>query len=216
MLNLNIKERDAKKKVDQADMPAVFYGKKEESTPVSVKKTEFSKVFEEAGESTVINLKRDWGDDLNALIHDVALHPVSHEPIHADFYIFEKGKKVEVSVPIEFVGESPAEKELGGIVIKVMHELHIQADPTKLPHSIEVDISSLENFDSIIAIKDVTFPEGVEPLSSEEEVVVSVSEPKEEVVEEEVEVDLSSIEVESKGKEKDGEESSEEKKEEGK
>ncbi len=129
------------------------------------------------------------------------LHPVTGKPIHADFYVFEKGKKIKVDVPLEFVGTAPAIKELGGTLIKVLHTVEIEALPKDLPHGIEVDIASLVNFDSVITAKDIVLPAGVELAISDEDIVASVSEPKEEVEEVSAPIDLSTIEVAKKGKE---------------
>jgi large subunit ribosomal protein L25 len=188
-------------------IPAVYYGPKEESTPISIKTAEFKKLWKGSGESSVINIKVD-GKELEALIHEVAFHPVSGEPLHADFYVIEKGKKVTVDVGLDFIGVSPAVKELGGMIVKVMHEIEIEAMPKDLPHSIDVDISVLTDFEKHIAIKDLKLPEGVRATADPEDMVVMVHEAKEEVEEEPVEMDLDSIEVEKKGKEEEGEESS--------
>ena len=185
-------------------MPAVFYGKKEKSTPVIISKAEFKKVWREAGESSVIDLVGK-NIEAEALIYDVDLDPVTDEPRHADFYVFEKGKKIEISVPLEFIGVAPAVKDMGGTLVKVMHEIEIEALPKDLPHNISVDISSLVNFDSQILAKDVKLPQGVALVTKSEEVIASVYETKEEV-EETAPIDLASIEVQKKGKEaKEGE-----------
>ena len=108
----------------------------------SNKKTEFLKAWKNAGESTVIKLDTPTGE-LEALIHAVDINPITSEPRHADFYIFEKGHKVEVAVPLEFIGISPAVKDLGGVLMKILHEIKVKAEPSNLPHQIEVDISSI-------------------------------------------------------------------------
>jgi large subunit ribosomal protein L25 len=91
-----------------------------------------------------------------------------------------------------------------------MHEVEISALPKDLPQKLEVDISSLIAFDSIITAKDIKLPEGVELKVKLEDVVASVYEPKEEVAEV-APVDLSAIEVSKKGKEaKEGEAPAEE------
>jgi large subunit ribosomal protein L25 len=179
-------------------LPGVFYGHKKTSTPIQVKKVDFLKAWREAGESTVISLKTKEGS-VEALIHDVDIDPVTNEPRHADFYVFEKGHKVEISVPIEFEGVAPAIKDLGGILVKVLRELKIKAEPANLPHEIKVDISGLVDFQSQILAKDVVLPKGVELIENPEEVVAAVTEAKEEVIES-APVDLSQIEVEKKGK----------------
>lgn len=181
-------------------MPAVFYGKKEASTPITLKQTDFAKVWKEAGESTVVTLDTPAGEK-ESLIHEVELDPVSGNPTHADFYVFEKGKKVEVSLPLEFIGVSNAVKDLGGTLMKIMHEVKIEAEPKNLPHNIEVDISSLSAFGDQILAKDLSLPTGVELKELPEEVVATVAAPREEKEEEAAPVDLSAIEVsEERGK----------------
>lgn len=204
MVTLNYIER--KKVGNSTDLrkagsiPAVFYGKKQASSPISVKTSEFIKVWKEAGESSVISLVGSLGT-VDALIHDVDIDPVTEIPQHADFYVFEKGKKIEVNIPLAFVGVSPAVKDLSGNLVKVMHELAIEASPENLPHEIEVDISTLVNFDSQILAKDIILPKGVTLASVEDEVVASVSAPRADEAEEPaVAPDLSSIEVVKKGK----------------
>lgn len=206
-ITLNVEKRDIKADVDAlrkaGKMPAVFYGKKEASTPISIAMVDFVKAYKQAGESTVVILKGE-GIEVESLIHDMDLHPVTGKPLHADFYVFEKGKKIKVDVPLEFVGVAPAVKDLGGTLVKVLHSLEIEALPKDLPHKIDVDISTLATFDSVIVAKDIKLPEGIELVTKEDEVVASVYEPKEEV--EAAPIDLSAIEVEKKGKEaKEGE-----------
>lgn len=204
MTKLKVELRDRAVKLDvlrkAGSIPAVFYGKKEASTPISVSKTAFLKAWKEAGESTVISLDTPNGV-VESLIHDVDFDPVTGSPRHADFYVFEKGHKVKIDIQLEFVGVSPAVKELGGILVKVMHEVKVEAMPKDLPHSIEIDISSLTTFESQILAKDIVLPTGVVLVENDEEVVALVSAPREEKEEEAAPIDLSLIEVEKKGKE---------------
>lgn len=181
-------------------MPAVFYGKKTESTPISVAQNEFIKVWRTVGESGVVSIKTGT-TSVDALIREVSVDPVTDAPLHADFYVFEKGKKMEVSVPLEFVGVAPAVKDLGGSLVKVLFELKISADPQHIPHDITVDISSLVTFESQILAGDIKLPAGVELVELPTEVVASAAAPKEDEPETvEAPVDLSAIEVEKKGK----------------
>lgn len=203
-ITLKVEKRDVKASVEDlrkaGKMPAVFYGKKEASTPIAISLVDFVKAYKQAGESTVVILKGE-GVEVESIIHDMDLHPVTGKPIHADFYVFEKGKKIKVDVPLEFVGVAPAIKELGGTLIKVLHDVEVEALPKDLPHKLEVDISALVDFKSVIAAKSIKLPSGVALAISEDEIVASVAEPKEEVEEVAAPVDLSAIEVEKKGKE---------------
>lgn len=212
MITLKVEKRDKKEPLGEmrkaGQMPAVFYGKKEAATSIKVPFAIFEKTLKDAGESTILHLEGD-GIDVDVLIHEVDLDPVTDKPRHADFYAIEKGKKLEIKIPLEFIGVSPAVKDLGGVLVKVMHEIEIEALPKDLPHKLEVDISSLATFDSVVTAASIKLPEGVTLKVKPEEVVASVYEPKEEVVEV-APVDLSTIEVAKKGKEaKEGAEGAE-------
>ena len=97
MLSLNVEKRDSKANLNASrkagKVPAVFYGRKEKSTPIWVTEKEFIKVWKKAGESSVIELK-GAGQDVQALIQDIDADPVSDKVRHADFYVIEKGKKL--------------------------------------------------------------------------------------------------------------------------
>jgi len=204
---LQVRKREGKKSLNTlregSEMPAVFYGPKEESTSIAIETDVFKKLWKEAGESTVIELKGD-GIDKEVLIHDVDIHPVTGEPRHADFYVMEKGKKVTVKIPHEFVGISPAVKELGGELLKVTHEIEIEVLPKDLPQHIEVNIESLVDFESQILARDVSIPESAELITKEDDVIILVNEAKEEEEPEEV-ASIDDIEVEQKGKKEEPE-----------
>ncbi len=217
MLTINIEKRDKTHKLEAlrkaGKLPAVYYGRIEKSTPVAVSAAEFLKVWKKAGESSIVELK-GLDDAHQALIKDVDVHPVTGVPRHADFYVVEKNKKLEVKVPLNFVGVSTAVKDLAGILVKVLHEIEIEALPKDLPHSIDVDIALLATLESQIAAKDIKLPAGVELKVSPEEVVALIAVAKEEVVEEAAPIDMAAIEVEKKGKgAKEGGEPAEESKE---
>jgi large subunit ribosomal protein L25 len=209
MLSLTVEKRKDVGKLDAVRaaglMPAVFYGPKEASTSISIPLVEFKKVWKKAGESSVIILK-DGATEHEALIHEVDKHPLTGEPRHADFYVIEKGKKVTVNVPLIYSGISPAVKDKGGILVKVHREVEVEAAPRDLPHELTVDITKLIELNDVIHAKDIILPKGVDLKINPEEVITSIAEAKEEVVEAPAAIDMSAIEVEAKGKEvKEGE-----------
>jgi large subunit ribosomal protein L25 len=196
--------RAPKETKKEGHIPAVYYGSQSSSTPIFINFAEFNKVLASAGESSSITLLTEHGNE-NAMIQDVQFDPVKCSPIHVDFYIIEKGQKVHVKTPIVFIGESQAVKE-GGVLVKVMHELSLEGEPSKLPHEITVDIASLVTKDDAIKVSDIQLPAGVELYHiTGDDVIASITEVKEEV-EEAPAVDLSAIEVEQKGKKEEGEE----------
>lgn len=207
MVKLKTIKRDKKTKVDkirqEGNVPAVLYGPKQEPIELSVKSVDFEKAYEKAGESTIVTLDVD-GEEHDTLIHDVQYEPVKGNIIHIDFYAIERGKKLEVSVELVFEGESPAEKTLGAMIVKVMHEIEVECLPRNLPSELKVDLSKLVDLDSQILASDIDLPEGVELVTGGEEVVALAKEAKESVSDEEpTQVDMDSIEVETKGKTKE-------------
>jgi len=209
-MELTVEKRDISKKPkalrEKGILPAVIYGRKEESTPITVDRKAFEKAFRIGGESTVFTLK-GLGEDKDVLIHEVSVDPLTGVALHADFYAIAKGQTVTVSVPFEFDGESPAVKDKGGLLLKVMHELEIEVLPKELPHAFHVDLSKLENIDDKVLVKDIVLPPSAKISIDIDEVVAMITEAKEEVVEE-VAIDLTQIEtsVERGKKEDEGDE----------
>lgn len=180
-------------------IPGVVYGAHQEATPVAVSAVAFGKVLKEAGEATIVSLT-GIGEALPTLIHEVDLDPLTNLPRHVDFYAVTKGEKVEVHIPLEFIGVSAA-VEAGANLVKVMHELEVEADPMNLPHTITVDISALAALGDKIHASDLSLPAGIKLVTPAEEVVALVQEVVEEKEEEAAPADISTIEVEKKGKE---------------
>jgi len=186
-------------------VPAVVYGALVENTPISISSALFEKVLKIAGESNSIVLEIETGETktpikkVDALIHSVQLHPVKGFPIHVDFLAIDVNKPIAVMVPIEFTGQARAEKDGAGTLVKVIHEVNVEALPKNLPHVISVDVSSLTIVSDQIHVSDIKVPAGVTMLTAPEEVVALIAAIQEEKVDE-TPVDLSAIEVVKKGK----------------
>lgn len=173
-------------------MPAVVYGPKQEATAISISLKEFQKVFDEAGESTVVTV-RVGTEAIPTLIHEVDHDPVTHVPRHADFYAIVKGQKVQVTIPLVFTGESPAEKA-GANIIKTLYEVEVEADPMNLPHELSVDLTVLDAIGAQIALKDIVLPVGVSFTGDADEVVaLAAAAQEEDLAAAPTEVDMSQI-----------------------
>lgn len=203
MLSLNAEKRNPKAATPAAlrrtgSIPAVVYGAHQKATPIAVDARAFEKVLKEAGEATIISVT-GLGAALPTLIREVDLDPVTSRPRHIDFYAVTKGEKIEVAIPLEFTGESAA-VEAGANLVKVLHEVLIEADPMNLPHAIEVDIAALKASGDQIHARDLALPSGVALVTDPEDVVALVQEVSEEA-EAPAAGDIAAIEVEQKGKE---------------
>jgi len=182
----------------QGFIPAELYGHGVENIHLSVPAKDFLKIFKEVGESTIINLSLE-NKKLPVLIHDVAVDPINDQIIHIDFYQIKMDEKITTSVPLKFIGEAPAVREKGGILVKAMQEIEIEALPADLPTSIEVNLNNLSETGKSIYVKDLQVAKGVKILVEPETVVATVIEAaKEEVEEKPITVEEVKVEREEK------------------
>lgn len=195
-------------------IPAHVFGNKIKTVHVQVKALEFAKVFEKAGETSVISLEVDK-DKMPVLVRNVQIHPLTDAPLHIDFYQVNLSEKVEVNVPIEFLGEAPAVEKKVGLLLTPLSEITIEALPTDLPENIEVDISKLENINDEIKIKDLPIDRSKIDVKTDEEAIVAqigelvtkeMEELQAEVEAEQAEVTAATAEGEEKAEAKEGEE----------
>lgn len=179
-------------------VPAVVYGHKSKPESLWVNALDFSKIYEKAGENTVIELDLESGSKVNALINDIQLDPMSGNFLHVDFFQVRMDEKVEADIPLEFVGEAPAVKELGGVLLKNLDAVKVSCLPGDLPAKIEIDISILKNFDIHIKIKDLKISDKVKILLEDEAIIAGVTPPRTEdelsKLNEKVEEDVTKVE----------------------
>ncbi|MBI5140389.1 MAG: 50S ribosomal protein L25 [Candidatus Vogelbacteria bacterium] len=180
------------------DLPVVVYGAGESALPLTVNSQEFVTVWKKAGESSVIKLDTDAGKK-DVLVQDVSFHAVTGQPLHADFYLVKADQLIKVYIPIRFEGVAPAVKTFSGVMVKVLHEVEVEALPADLPHELVADVSGLEKLEDRVFVKNIKLPNGVTIVGSQDGVVALVSVGKDEV-EEVAPPDLTAIEVEKKGK----------------
>lgn len=174
--NRNVLGSGVKKLRRDGYLPAVLYGKGQESLSLQVPVKDFGKVFKEAGESTLVYVNVD-GKTYPTIIHDVSRDSLTDDILHADFYKVRLDEKIKTKVPVVFVGEAPAVKDLAGIFVRNVNELEVEAFPQDLPHEITVDISPLKNFGDQILVKDIDLGANVKVEADADTIVATVQEP---------------------------------------
>jgi len=206
----------------EGTVPAVVYGKKIKSQSLWVNELDIEKLLKKVGENTILDLEVEGEkENLNVIINELQRSPVRDNLLHVDFFRVKMDEKIETEVELIFVGESPAVKENGGILVKSLNELPIKCLPGDLPGELEVDISSLRTFEDRISVSDLKLSDKIEIMIDLETMVAAVDEPRSqeelESLEEKVEEDVTKVEgVEKEGDEEEGDEKNEkgEKKEE--
>ena len=198
----------------EGQLPAVLYGRNFETLPIMFDYRETSRVIQMLGSSTLVVI--DLGEESHyALIREKQRDVIKGNLLHVDFQVVSLTEKVHAEVSVELIGEAPAVKDLGGLIIVNNEQLEVEALPRDLPDRIEIDISSLQEIGDTIYVRDLDLEGDVSILADDDEPIVLITlpsveeEPEEEEVEEEIFLDEAEPEVIEKGKRED-EEASEE------
>ena len=187
---------------NQGITPIHLYGSEFDSASMQVKMSELINILDLAGFSSPITLN-DGKNDIIAFAREVQRHPLTEQILHVDFQVVGKDDQVEVEVPINLTGESPAVKNLGGVLIKLMETIRVSSKVDSVPKSLELDISVIESLEQSILVGDIEIAEGVQIVSDETFAVARVIPPRIEVEEEELEADLAEGEESEEGDESD-------------
>lgn len=181
----------------QGSIPAIMYGNDMTPQMFWLHYMDFSKLFAKAGASSIIEITPENGKKASVIVNDVQHDALSGRFTHVDFFQVSMNEKLEAHIPLEFIGEAPAVREMGGILVKPVEELLVSCLPQDLPHSLVVDLSSLKSFEIRIQVKDVKIPTGVEVLADPETTIVLVEAPRTEAemaaLDEKVETDVTKV-----------------------
>jgi len=210
-ISLEVSPRDTKasraKDLRQAErVPGVLYGFNVKNQPVDCSYQGFHKVYLQAGESTVIELKvmdstgsPQGSKTVPVLIHEMSFDPVTGKYAHVDFYAVDMSKEVTAQIPIRTVGEAPGVKDLGGVLVRNRDSITVKCLPKYLPHDIEIDLSALENFHDTITLADIKVPANVTVEEKPDEILASVQPPRKEEEEEKPAAEVPAGEVPVEG-----------------
>ena len=154
-------------------VPAVIYGGKEDPLAIHVEAKELVRQLGTGHFMNSIVMIDVGGKAVRAIPKDVALHPVTDRPLHADFLRLAKDAKIQVEVPVVFVNEdaSPGLKK-GGVLNVVRHELELVCESDKIPDDIQIDVTGLDVGDSI-HISNITLPAGSESAITDRDFTIA-------------------------------------------
>lgn len=159
-------------------VPAVVYGPEIEPISISMEYQDFLKLYETAGESSLIDCQVEGEKEpIVVLIQDVQHDPVKGKITHVDFRQIKMGEEIETAIAFEFVGESDAVKNEGGTLIQSLESVNVKCLPKNLVSHIDVNLDELRTFDDIIHIEDLIVPAGITLLDDPKTVVAKVNPP---------------------------------------
>lgn len=192
----------------QGLLPVVVYGKKQkEAASLQVETRTFERVLHAAGFSQLVTIDVDGGTSHNVLIRDIQRHPVTHTPIHVDFYAVDMTEKQQVAIPVHSTGKVAA-MESGLMVYQSLDQITVEALPADIPSSVEIDISELTLENSIL-VSDLPEIQGVSYVNEPDEAIFTLittrgaAEEEEEAEDELIEDEGAEPELVTRGRDED-------------
>jgi large subunit ribosomal protein L25 len=162
-------------------LPAVVYGHAHASQAIQLDAHEFDVLRRKVGRHALLDLKVGGGRATPVLLQHVHVHPATRHPMHADFLAVRLGEEMTVDVPVAIVGEAPAVARLGGTLLHLREGVQVRALPADLPSVLELDVSSLEDFEAVLHVRDLVLPSRVTLVTDPDEPLARVQPPRVEV-----------------------------------
>jgi large subunit ribosomal protein L25 len=161
----------------EGKIPAVLYGPKVQPLALELNRKDFSNRVAGLEGSHLVRMKSASTTlaDKVALVKEMQYHPITGDVIHADFYEVDLTARIEVSVPLHFIGKG-AGVVRGGILQPIVREIQVECLPLDIPQFFNVDVSGLDIGDSV-HIEDLSMPEGVTAVYDSNFALVTVATP---------------------------------------
>lgn len=201
---LKAQKREAvgKNKVDKIrqneQLPAAIFQKGKETENITIGDLEFQMLYQKAGMTSVIDLDID-GAIRPAIIKEIQRHPFKNQIYHVGFQGINMDEKIKIEVPVELINRDEIRKQ-PSVLNQQLDTIEVLVLPSNIPDSFSIDVQNMD-YDDSFTVKDLVGDnEDVEVLIDLDEVVCSLSMPREEKEEEEVE-ETSAADVPVVGKE---------------
>ncbi len=156
-------------------VPAVVYGYKTDSTSISVSEIDLLKTLREVGRNGVMKLDVE-GKSLNVVLSDYQMDVLKGNIVHADFLAINMTDELEVTVTINLTGQAVGVQE-GGVLNQPVREVTVKVKPSKIPDSIEFDVTDLAVGDTL-TIGDIRDKTDFTILEEDDITLASVSAPR--------------------------------------
>lgn len=158
-------------------IPAVLYGPKTQAVALELDKKDFSTRVALLQGSHLVRLKSSVPElaEKVALVKEMQFHPISGDVTHADLYEVDLAAKIQVQVPLRFVGKA-AGVTRGGILQPIVREVEVECLPMDIPGFFDVDVSALDIGDSI-HVEEIQMPADVTLVFESNFAVVTVVTP---------------------------------------
>lgn len=164
-------------------IPANITGHNEPPQAVQVDAVLFDRLRRAHHSTSILTLKMPDATTQTALIRHVAHAPKSGKIIHVDFARVSLTERMTMKLPLNFVGESPAVKNEGGVLLHLVESLEVECLASDIVDNVDVDISSITEIDGTLHASDVKLPQGFTMLTDPTEPIAKVASTRAEVAE---------------------------------
>jgi large subunit ribosomal protein L25 len=165
-------------------IPANIFGHHQPSQSVQLEAQAFEHLRKTRATKGILLLKMDNTAPQTVLIRHVQHDPVTGKVLHIDFARVSLDERITVNIPLRFVGEPPAVKNEGGVLIHLVDALEVECLASEIVDAVEVDVSGLAEIDDIIHARDVKLPANYKLVDDPNEPVAKVGATRAELAEE--------------------------------
>jgi len=162
-------------------VPANVYGHKEAPTPIQIDAMTFDRLRRGHGTRNIITLRFADAPAQTALVKHVQRDPITDAIIHIDFARVNVRERLEMKIPLNFVGEAPGVKIEGGVFLHLVDALTVECEAADMVDHLDVDISPLIGYDAVLHASDVKLPAKYSLVTDPEEPIAKVDPPRVEV-----------------------------------
>ena len=173
-----VKGKQVRNLREQGLVPAILYGSQIDAMPIQIESKTLHKVLAQAGGNTLVSLQIGDKQPVLTLAREIQRDIIRHHIVHVDFYQVVMTEKITAEVPIILTGEAPAVEEKGGVLVHGLNTVQVQCLPGDLPPSFKVDLSSLSDFNSLVAVADLQVPPSITIISDPDSVIVRIEAPR--------------------------------------
>ena len=166
-------------------IPANIFGHHEKSQAIQIDAVAFDQLVRGHHATSVIALRQPGKRGTQtALIRHVQHDPRSGKIIHVDFFRVSLTERITSKIPLRFVGEAPAVKLEGGVLLHLLDALEVECEAGDLVEFIEVDVTPLTEIDAMIHAGEIKLPANYTLLTDPHEGVAKVAATRAEIAEE--------------------------------
>ncbi len=154
--------------------PIHVYGRGIEPAALQADTATLRKIVAQAGSNIPVTVKEEGGSHF-AFVREVQRHPLTEDILHVDFLEVPLTETIRSEVPVYLVGEAPAVRLMDGVLNQALQSLQVESFPLDVPQFVEIDVSSLEDFERGIHVSDISLGDKVTVLNDPEELVARVN-----------------------------------------